>query len=222
MVSVHGVLESAGAEQRGHVCTVRGTDRIPGHRRDDETLEADLTVVTRYRFYTATTLDGFLADENDSLEWLFTKDIDETGPGNAGAFMEEVGAQVMGATTYLWVLDHEPHWLPQIPTFVFTHRSLKPVNGLVEFLSGDPSEFRELIGKAAGDRDVWITGGGDLAAYFASAGMLDEVQVSIAPVLLGAGKPLFGGAVDLSLRTCDRNRDFLVATFDVIGPLAPD
>lgn len=180
-----------------------------------------MTSTNRYRYYTATTLDGFLADEHDSLAWLFKQDIDEHGSGSADvlALMEEVGAQVMGATTYLWVLENEPDWLPQMPTFVFTHRDLEPANEHVVFLAGEPADHRSAIEEAAGGRDVWMMGGGDLAASFACAGMLDEVQVSIAPVLLGSGRSLFGGAFDLSLRNYDRNRDFLAATFDVVGPL---
>lgn len=178
-----------------------------------------MTSTKRYRYYTATTLDGFLADEHDSLAWLFKQDIDEEGPGNADAFIAEVGAQVMGATTYLWVLENQPDWLPQMPTFVFTHRDLEPANEHVVFLAGEPTDHRSAIEEAAGDKDVWMMGGGDLAASFASVGMLDEVQVSIAPVMLGSGRPLFGGAFDLSLRDYGRNRDFLTATFDVVGPL---
>lgn len=175
--------------------------------------------MTRYRYYTATTLDGFLADDHDSLAWLFRQDFDGSGPGSADALMAEVGVQVMGATTYLWVLEHEPDWLPQMPTIVFTHRDLTPANEHVVLLAGEAAEHRAQIEQAAGGKDVWVMGGGALAAGFAAAGMLDEVQVSIAPVVLGSGRPLFGGAFDLSLRGCERNRDFVTATYDVLGPL---
>ena len=57
-------------------------------------------------YYTATTLDGFLADENDSLDWLFVQDIDEEGAMNYTEFIANVGAMVMGRTTYEWVRDH--------------------------------------------------------------------------------------------------------------------
>src|SRR5699024_12290145 len=77
-------------------------------------------VVTRYRYYTATTLDGFLADDSASLDWLFKQHIYEDGPGNTTAFLSDVGVQIMGSTTYLWVLEHERAWLPEIPTVVFT------------------------------------------------------------------------------------------------------
>ena len=86
--------------------------------------------VTQY--YTATTLDGFIADPDDSLEWLFTRDQDHDGPLNYRAFIADVGALAMGSTTYEWVFEHEfagkdPSewkWPYDIPCWVFTHRGL--------------------------------------------------------------------------------------------------
>ncbi|MFC7400781.1 dihydrofolate reductase family protein [Citricoccus sp. GCM10030269] len=175
--------------------------------------------MTRYRYYTATTLDGFLADDADSLNWLFRQHLEEDGPGNPTAFLADIGAQVMGATTYTWVLEHEPAWLPEMPTFVFTHRDLEPANEQIHFVAGSPTDQRSVLETAAGGRDVWVMGGGGLASEFAAAGMLDEVLVSIAPVTLGSGKPLMGGAYDLALQECDRNGDFVVIKYDVVGPL---
>lgn len=176
--------------------------------------------MTRYRYNTATTLDGFLADEHDSLAWLLKQDFSDDGPGSFTEFMPTVGAQVMGATTYEWVLDHEKgKWTYEAPTFVFTHRDLEPVDDTIRFVSGDPAEHREAIEAAAGSKDVWMVGGGDLAADFAAAGMLDEVIVAIAPVTLGSGRPLFGGAYDLRLEETGRNGEFVVARYAVTGPL---
>lgn len=175
--------------------------------------------MTLYRYFTASTLDGFLADDEHSLAWLFKHDIDENGPGSTAAFLVDVGAQVMGSSTYMWVLEHDREWLPEIPTFVFTHRSLEAANEHVSFVAGDPVDHRGALESAAGGRDVWVMGGGGIAAEFAGAGMLDEEVVSIAPVTLGSGKPLFGGAFDLQLTGCERNRDFVVVRYDVQGPL---
>ena len=77
----------------------------------------------RVRYVTATTLDGFLADERDSLDWLLEQDHDPDGAGGH-EHMTGAGALVMGATTYRWVVDHlaetgEP-WPYEQPTFVFT------------------------------------------------------------------------------------------------------
>src|SRR4029079_15861449 len=84
------------------------------------------------QYYTATSLDGFIADPNHSLDWLFTRDRDDDGLLRYGAFSAQVGALAMGATTYEWILDHEFadkdvsewKWPYDIPCWVFTHRSL--------------------------------------------------------------------------------------------------
>src|SRR5207247_1049240 len=63
--------------------------------------------VSLTQYYTATTLDGFIADADHSLDWLFTRNRDPDGPLSYGAFIADVGAMAMGSTTYEWILDHE-------------------------------------------------------------------------------------------------------------------
>ncbi|KQP62681.1 MULTISPECIES: dihydrofolate reductase family protein [unclassified Nocardioides] len=178
--------------------------------------------MTRVTYYTATTLDGFLADEHDSLDWLFTQDTDADGPMGYTGFIAGIGAMVMGATTYQWLLDHaaatgEP-WGYDIPCWVFTHRTFPEAEGDVRFVGGGVEEvWPEVVAGAAG-RDVWVVGGGDLAAQWALAGHLDRLVVSIAPVTLGAGRPLFPRPFDLRLVDLARNGDLLCATYDVVGP----
>ncbi|MBR7539385.1 dihydrofolate reductase family protein, partial [Mycobacterium tuberculosis] len=82
-------------------------------------------------------------------------------------------------------------WPYEIPAIVFSTRELNPVAESVHVVSGAPGAHREALLDAAAGRDVWIVGGGELAAQFFAAGMLDELIVSIAPVLLGSGRPLF-------------------------------
>jgi dihydrofolate reductase len=182
--------------------------------------------MTRYRFYTATTLDGFLADRHDSLDWLLSQPIDEKGPFNFPDFMTGIGVQVMGATTYQWVVDHHviaegKSWpYADRATFVFTHRPIDVVDPSISVVSGPPGTHRTALEAAAGTRDVWVVGGGDLAAQFADAGMLDEVVLNYAPVLLGAGRPLFTRPFDLELMESARNRAFLMARYRVLGPRA--
>jgi dihydrofolate reductase len=179
----------------------------------------------RTQYYTATTLDGFIADPNDSLEWLFTRDQDREGPLNYGAFIAEVGALAMGSTTYEWVLEHEfagkdPsewRWPYEIPCWVFTHRELTVVPGAqIEFTSADVSTVHAEMVSAAGGKNVWIVGGGDLAGQFADGGLLDEVIVYVAPVTLGAGKPLLPRHVELRLEETARNGDFVCARYAVV------
>ena len=179
-------------------------------------------MTTRALFYTATTLDGFIADEHDSLDWLFVQDIDQDGPGGYPAFIAGIGAMVMGSTTYVWLRDHLAEtgekWTYDIPCWVFTHRDLEPLGEDIHFVSGDVTEHHAGIAESAGDRDIWVVGGGDLAGQFADAGQLHQLIVSIAPVTLGTGRPLFPRRHDLKLVGLERNGDFAMATYDVVGP----
>jgi dihydrofolate reductase len=177
------------------------------------------------QYYTATTLDGFIADPDDSLEWLFTRQRDHEGPLNYAAFIAEVGALAMGSTTYEWVIDHELsgkpteewRWPYEIPTWVFTHRELTVVPGAdVRFTSDDVRSVHEQMLAAAGGKNVWIVGGGDLVGQFADVGLLDEVIVYVAPVTLGAGKPLLPRSVELRLDETARNGDFVCARYSVM------
>lgn len=179
--------------------------------------------MTRTVYYTATTLDGYLADEQDSLDWLFVQDIDRDGPMNYDEFIERVGAIVMGRTTYNWVREHGESsgetWPYAMPTFVVTHAERHGIaDADIRFVQGDVTPIHSALVEAAAGKDVWVVGGGDLAAQFAEAGLLDEIMVSIAPVTLGAGRPLFPRRFDLELQDLARNRAFACATYAVVGP----
>lgn len=178
--------------------------------------------MTAYSYYTASTLDGFLADEHDSLDWLLSQPIDDGGPMNIEEYMTAVGAIVMGYTTYQWVVDHETgsgaEWpYAQYPTFVFTHRDIEPVHETVTVVSGEPAAQRSRLERVAGEKGVWVVGGGDLAAQFAEAGMLDEMVISYAPATVGSGRQLFPRAFDFELVEWARNKAFLCGRYRVIG-----
>jgi dihydrofolate reductase len=111
-----------------------------------------------------------------------------------------VGAFAMGATTYLWLLDHEKlldhpekwrGWYSDRPCWVFTHRDLPLVPGAdIRLVSGDVRPVHRAMVDAAAGRNVWLVGGGELVGQFADHGLLDEIILSVAPVTLGAGAPL--------------------------------
>jgi dihydrofolate reductase len=150
------------------------------------------------QYYTASTLDGFIATEDDSLEWLFPLgDVNET---SYPAFIAQVGALAMGASTYEWMLRHALNVATQMgsawpyaqPTWVFTHRRLPAVPGAdVRFVQGDVRPVHAAMRSAAGGKNLWVVGGGDLAGQFHDAGLLDELIVQVGSVTLGRGKPLF-------------------------------
>ena len=154
------------------------------------------------QYYTASSLDGFIAGPGDSLDWLFPLgDIEDT---SYPAFIRDVGALAMGSATYEWMLRHavgpeaarpEP-WPYAQPTWVFTSRTLPLVPGAdVRFVRGDVRPVHRAMVEAAAGRNVWLVGGGDLVGQFHDAGLLDEVIVQVGSVTLGAGKPLLPRAI---------------------------
>ena len=151
----------------------------------------------RTQYYTATSLDGFIATLDDSLEWLFPLgDINETSyPG----FIKQVGALAMGSSTYEWVLRHviKPGtgagalWPYSQPAWVFSSRSLTGVPGAdIRFVQGDVRPVHEQMRAAAQGKNIWLVGGGDLVGQFYDAGLLDELIVQVGSVTLGTGKQL--------------------------------
>ncbi|HET6407466.1 MAG TPA: dihydrofolate reductase family protein [Chthoniobacteraceae bacterium] len=150
------------------------------------------------QYYTATSLDGFIATEDDSLEWLFPLgDINDT---SYPAFIAQVGALAMGSATYEWMLRHSEKvaeeagsaWPYTQPAWVFTRRRLPTIGGAdIRFVQGDVRPVHGEMSRAAGGRNLWIVGGGDLAGQFHDAGLLDEAIIQVASVTLGKGKSLF-------------------------------
>jgi dihydrofolate reductase len=158
----------------------------------------------RIVFDTAATLNGWIADEHDSLAWLFAVPGGEVP--DPELLPTEATVMVEGRTTYEWVLRetyilaHPERWQEfhgTRPAFVFTHRELPAPEGAdIRFVSGPVSDALPAIREAAGDGDIWVVGGGDLAGQFFDADALDELAVSIAPVALAGGAPLFPRRVE--------------------------
>ncbi len=99
---------------------------------------------------------------------------------------------------------------------MFSTRDLPAVDGDVRFVRGPVGPAHADMVAAAGGRDVWVVGGGDLAGRFADAELLDEVWVQYAPVALGAGAPLLPRHVELRLEDVARNREFACARYTVV------
>lgn len=175
------------------------------------------------QYYTASSIDGFIADPDNSLSWLLSRDIDQDGPMAYPSFRAGVGAMAMGATTYQWVLDNEDGpWPYTIPCWVFTHGEFPRPDGDVRFVSGEVAPVHAQMAAAAGDLNLWLVGGGDLVGQFHDAGLLDEVWVQYAPLTLGAGAPLLPRRIELALEELAQNREFACARYRVVhGAAAP-
>lgn len=185
-----------------------------------------LLAMSDFVYFTATSINGFIADENGSLQWLF--DVGDDNSGDFGAFMASVGVQVMGSGTYEWLLSNErlldtpEKWqqvFGELPTRVFTTRDLpRPETAALEFRQGPVGEHEAELRALAGDRDVWVVGGGDLAGQFLEAGLLDRIELAVAPVFLAGGAPLlprFIPAASLRLVGARAHNSFVTIRYEV-------
>lgn len=186
--------------------------------------------MTRTQYNTAVSLDGFIADEHDSLDWLEELGEDPDNTAIFEEFMSGVGAMAMGSTTYRWIRDslelarHPERWTDvygDLPAWVFTHHPLPVVRGAnIRFVAGEVAQHHAEMVRSAAGKNLWIVGGGPLAAQFAEAGLLDDIILSLAPVTLGAGRPVMplrldDGALRLaSVRTAGQ---FVALRYEVLG-----
>ena len=143
-------------------------------------------------YYVASSLDGFIATEDHKLDWLLDFGM-EAFQGHFDQFMSGIGSLVMGSATYDFVRAQEPDsWeFGALPCQVLTSRDLEaPPGSGVRFTSGNIHRIcADAVADARG-RNVWVVGGGHVAAQFAQAGLLDELWVTYLPVALGKGRPL--------------------------------
>lgn len=186
-----------------------------------------LTSMGHIIFDSATTLNGWIADEHNSLDWLFA--VDGGDEPESGLFPAHARVLVEGSTTYEWVLAQEdllaqPERWQELygdkPTFVFTTRDLPiPQGADVRLVSGAVAEVLPAIREAASGGDIWVVGGGELAGAFFDAGALDRIALSIAPVALTGGAPVFPRRVEsdrLRLLSADAYGQFARLVYEVL------
>lgn len=138
--------------------------------------------------YVATSLDGYIARSNGSVDWL---PADETGEDFGYAdFYESVDVLAMGRTTYEQVLSFGEWAYPGKPSYIFTRQSLTSDRPDVFFTSIPPDQFVPEM-TSQGFQRIWLVGGAALVATFIKLGLIDQYILSIMPIILGNGIPLF-------------------------------
>ena len=160
----------------------------------------NLVRMSRTQYYVAASADGYIADRENHLDWLLQYGF-EAYQEHYDAFLGDVGALAMGASTYEFVLDQGDWAYGDLPVWVFTHRELpRPTGAEPTFVSGPVTMHAEALVAAAGERNLWVVGGGKLAAQFADAGLLDELWLTYMPIVLGGGHPVLPTAAARDLR----------------------
>lgn len=147
-------------------------------------------------YFAAASLDGFIADNNDSLDWLF-----KNGPTDISfidQFVETIGAIAMGSSTYKWLVENtKGPWPYKVPCMVFTHKTFDTVVGAdIRFVKGDVIGHHEELKRLAQNKNIWIMGGGDLIGQFYDHGLIDEMHIQTVAVFLNEGKKLFARRIE--------------------------
>ena len=143
-------------------------------------------------------LDGFIAKQDNSVSWLNdTGSVYEAGVSiseeEAATFLRAIDCYVLGSRTYEHAL--ELGWpYGDTPTVVVSGREWPPARKSVEFYSGDLKTLVD-VKLAPRYRNIWLVGGAILCQRFLELGLVDEIKLTIAPVLLGKGLRLFGGSL---------------------------
>jgi dihydrofolate reductase len=167
--------------------------------------------MTQNIYYVASSLDGFIADADNGIDWLLGFGF-ESFQEHYDDFLAGVGAIVMGSATYDFMLGESavsPWPYAGLPTWVVTSRELPSIDGAnISFVRGPVADFDARVRESAGDRDVWIVGGGDLAAQYADAGLLDRLLVTVMPIVLGSGVPLLPVASHTGVLTLESTTRF--------------
>ncbi len=139
----------------------------------------------RVRLFIASSLDGYIAGPDESLDWLFS-DADY----GYDAFLAEVDTLAMGRRTYEVVKSLGEWPYAGLATWVFTRQERMPHDGNVHFTARPPVDWLHAIESAPG-KDVWVVGGGALIRDFLDARLVDQMTIAVHPVVLGGGTPLF-------------------------------
>ncbi len=145
----------------------------------------------RIRVFIACSLDGLIAGPDDDLSWLPPPSEDDHG---FAAFFSEVGALLMGRRTYEVLEGFEGPWpYEERPVLVATHRPLQPSKPTIRPAAGTIERLVAQAREVAKDRDIYVDGG-DLIRQALDADLVDEITLTVVPVVLGQGTPLFAGA----------------------------
>ncbi len=175
-----------------------------------------MTNQRKIMLFIATSLDGYIATEDDSLEWLFK--VEGDGDNGYSDFYDTVDTVIMGRRTYDWLLKQELESFPYEgkECYVFS-RTISQDDENIKFFSGDVVDFTNQLKNKEG-KNIWVMGGGDLIHSFINKKLVDELIITVSPVLIGKGIPLFKEIdfeLELTLKSINRFNQFAEIRYEV-------
>lgn len=154
--------------------------------------------MSRVRVYLGCSLDGCIAGPDHDISFLSEFEPDPDAPESEGLgfeqFIGQIGALLMGRRTYQVLLDYDAWHYGDRPVLVATHNELPPApkGGKAWAVEGPIEKLIEEAKTAAGDKDVYLDGG-DLVRQGLEAGLVDELCLTVLPIVLGKGVRLWEG-----------------------------
>ena len=156
-------------------------------------------VASRRSVFIATSLDGFIAREQGSIDWLLAADVREPGGEDYGygEFIAAVDAIVMGRKSFEKVVATGEWPYGDKPVVVLSRFMTELPDWLPDTVSLANQAPAELVDRLAARRFHHLyVDGGDTIQRFLAAGLLDELTITTIPILIGTGRPLFGPLAD--------------------------
>jgi len=162
------------------------------------------------RVFIATSIDGYIADKNGEIDWLYSIPNPENIDMGYSKFIEQIDAQVMGRTTFEIVCSFDIDWPYQKPVFVLSN-TLKEVpdklNDKAHTVKGTLTDVLEQIHQRGFYR-LYIDGGVTIQSFL-KEDLIDEMVITIIPILLGGGSPLFSELPKELEFVCTRSEVYL-------------
>jgi dihydrofolate reductase len=148
--------------------------------------------MAQVQLYIATSLDGYIARPDGNLDWLESFPNPDLLDYGYMDFIKQIGTVIMGRKTYSWVIDGGQEWpYTEQDTYVVTRNQgleLKIPKG--KAFSGDLSELIKSL-RTTAEKDIWLVGGGELNTLFLNQDLIDKMIITVIPVIIGEGIPLF-------------------------------
>lgn len=134
--------------------------------------------------FIASALDGYIARDNGDIDWL-----PETTASGYDDFIKSVDTVIMGKKTYDQVLTFGDYPYKDKKSYVLTRNNDYPNDENTEFVHDVEKLVKEILANSG--TNIWLIGGAEVISTFVNLGFVDEIILSIIPIVLGTGIPLF-------------------------------
>lgn len=143
------------------------------------------------KLFIATSIDGYIAREDGALDWLDAIPNPDQLDYGYHTFYDSVDTLIMGRKTYEEVLGFGVDWpYPNCKTYIVSSKEVE-IKTENTYLINDPLESKIKEWQNEEGKDIWVVGGGVLISSMLDLGLIDEMLLTITPVILGSGIPLF-------------------------------